>query len=1035
MKNLAKIVVALCFFVAQLNAQATLKLEMTKAPCKSDGIIKATVAGIPNPESLTWIWYYNGTTSTRNNIASGIDSIIDFGGGSVYLSVFASPATSFSQTFFTALPFTIDVNTTIEVCPKPSSAEVKISGGTAPFTYVWKRIDNGSQQLVGTTNPINLPNGQYLVKVTDANGCYVDNDAAKQDTNIVYIEAPAGFTCDLDIQPANCTNGSAKVVNLVGGKAPFSYLWSNGATSSSIQNLTAGNYPLTITDANGCSLIPQEVYVRQFKTINVQTNATPSNCNNADGSILAFAAGGTNPYTYKWSNSATTQQINNLSQGSYNVEVVDAEGCRGQGYAYLNNISPVVASFQSVKPSSCTQATGEAILNISGGKGPYTVVWATNPVQTGNKLSGVLSGNYAFVVKDANSCQRHGSVFIGTEFPIYGNLIATDAVCKSSTGSIAAVVSGGVPPFSYQWNTGATTPKIDNLSASFYAVTVTDAKNCVIIKSAHVNESSPLSIALSSTPSSCIFSADGSISSTVLGGTAPYTYQWSNGKTSSSISGLSEGGYNLYVTDANGCASSRYTKLDYDPKGDNCYCTIQGYVYHDVNNNCIQDAGEPGVENIQIHCQGRGYVFTDEKGYYSFKVPSGNYTISETINSIYPLAACQNNNNIVSVVAASGCKSTVNFANKINPLHDTHVSLWSDNYAIPGFEHTQNLVITNAGTIKENDIIASYVTDNQIGVPAFIPNAVFTVGQPGYYSANAIADLAPGKSEVFRIKYTVPVTTPLNTELYYKDTCTHLAPMANWLNDYSPWNNVNQLRETVVGSYDPNFIQVSPKGLKEEGYISKNDSTLEYMVHFQNYGNYFAQNVVVKCQLDPNLRWTTVQPIYSTNPSTVTISETGLLTYTFKNINLYPKTWNEELSKGFFTFSVKAKPGLVPLTKIQNLADIYFDYNEPVRTNTALNTIEKLSSATPVEKEHLVKRIYPNPASDLLNLELDSQVEGAVSIQVTDIFGRLVHIEKFAAGNQLLSVDTSPLSSGMYLFTIAKEGQKGETHKVSIINE
>lgn len=1024
-------------FLVSLKSQS-ISFTIVKAPCKGDGILKATVQGV-NTFPNKWYWYYNGKGVTHNYISGMIsDSIIDYSGGQVYVSFDTSiGGTSFYGNFNSDLPFKLLFNKKIENCPKPSSVEITTIGGTPPFSYEWFKNDNNVLTKVGTTNPINLSNGHFEVIVTDANGCTVDNIKSKQDSSYIYINAPSGFSYNVETTMANCTNGSATVKDLVGGKQPFTYQWSNGANSNSIQNLIAGNYPITVTDANGCSEVKYEVIIRQSKQISVQSTITPSNCKEADGAIIAFPSGGNAPYTYKWNNGETTQSIKNLVAGNYYVQATDKDGCFGENYAYLNTLTPVQVSIINTKQSSCTSPTGSATLSISGGKTPYNIEWKTSPKQTGTTLSNMSPGSYAFVVTDANNCERTGTVVIYPESNIYLDASISDAVCKSATGSIFTNISGAALPITYNWSNGKNTSSINNLASGQYLVTITDAKGCIVKKTLTVKESSPITVGFSNVPSSCIYAKDGAITANIFGGTAPYTYNWNNGKNTASISGLNAGYYQLFLTDANGCTSNTYTDLKYDINGNSCYCTIEGTVFHDLNENCNKDSGENGIQNIQIHCKGFGYTYTDENGHYSFKVPDGTYEISEAINSLYPLSNCQNNKNILQVTAAAGCTRVVNFGNIINPIHDTHIALWSDNLPIPGFGHTQNLVITNAGTVKENDIVSAYFTDNQIGVPTFSPNGLFSLQQTGYYTSNAIADLEPGKSQVFKVNYTVPTNIPLSTELYFKDSTAYVAPMTNWLNDNSPWNNVNQLRENVVGSFDPNFIQVSPKGLTDNGYISKNDSTLEYMVHFQNYGNYFAQNVVVKCQLNPNLEWTTLKPIFSSNPSTISLSETGLLTYTFNNIRLMPKSWNEELSKGFFTFTAKVKAGLAPLTKIENLADIYFDYNAPISTNTALNTIEKLSQNEDSVDNEWIQKVYPNPTATEINVQLKKSIIGKVDLNLFDIYGRKItnkSIENYNA-NTAITLDVSNYASGLYFINIAANGSTSETYKVSIIKE
>lgn len=1024
------------FVFLQLSAQ-TLTLTLTKNPCKNDGEVVASIQGVGNTTGSTWYWYYSGKSISKTNISNGTDTIKDFGGGWITVSVVGIPGTQLYKSLEIPFPFDVSYKATYRDCPLLSTVELNMAGGQSPYSVEWFKVESNVLTAVGTKNPIDLPNGLFTYKVTDGKGCIVGGDDRQKDSSFIYIYTNPGFTFEVETKEANCLDGSAKVVNIKGGKVPYSYQWSNGANSSEIKNLMKGYFQVTVTDANGCFDTEQEIQINQSKIIKVQSTSTPATCDEKNGAITLFPTGGKTPYSFKWNTGATTQNLTNIAEGTYIVNVTDADGCISDAYyTSVTNISPVQVTISNLKASSCTSPTGEATLKITGGTAPYTIEWQIFPTQTGTKLSNVPPGTYGFLVKDAKGCKRTGSVVIQPESVIYVSLNSTDAICGSTFGGANAFISGGVPPISILWSNGSTSPNINNLQAGLYSVTISDAKNCSIIKSAAVRELPPFNIALSNTAASCIYSADGSIQATITGGTAPYTYYWSNGAITPSANGLKTGHYTLFVKDDKGCQGSKYTFLEYDTKGTSCYCTIEGTVYHDINQNCNRDAGENGIENIQIHCKGIGYTYTDATGHYSFKVPSGTYELSETVNNFYPLSNCQNNKNTVTVIASSGCSQIINFGNMVNPLHDTRISLWPDNLPIPGFQHTQNLVVTNAGTITENDILINYFTDGQIGIPLFSGTSILSPIQAGIYSNNNPITLSPGKSEVFKVNYTVPTDVPLSTELYFTDSTSYTSPISNWLNDYSPWDNVNQRRETVVGSFDPNFIEVSPQGLTDEGFITKKDTTLEYMVHFQNYGNYYAQNVVVRCELNKNLIINSLKPIYGSAPYSVTLSENGELSYFFKNINLMPKSWNEELSKGFFTFSIKTKKGLLPLTKILQKADIYFDYNTPVSTNQAINTIEKTSDID-LKPNDLIEKIYPNPTDNHVYIQLENVDKKELTIIFYDILGRVVHRStQQSNGQKTLMIDLNDFKTGIYFVGILSDEKPiGKAQKLTVINE
>lgn len=1026
MKKISLIFLLLCSLFFESNSQS-LTFTLLKPPCKQDGIL---VVNLPVSDTAKLTWYYNAKTIEKSGIVNK-DTISDYAGGPV--SVFMKTNQGFSTYggYKSDLPFTYNILQTLDTCPKPSLLEVTTLGGTAPFTYQWYREDNGIKTLVGNTNPVGVGNGTYSVVVTDANGCMVGSNLAGTQPNLVYVKSPVSFTYDLITTPANCTNGSIVIENIAGGKQPFSFQWSNGATSQSLTNLMSGNFQMTITDADGCYDVEYEAYVPQAYDIPVNITSTPPTCSNNDGSAIAFVSGGKAPYTYNWSNGASTQQIDQLVSGSYLLNVTDADGCFGSGYAFLAPISPVIVSIEYNKASSCSQPTGSAKISVSGGTPPYTISWNTFPQQSGALLQNVPSGVYNFTVHDDAGCIRTGNVMIAPESVLSAGLSVSGADCNASNGSISLSVTGGTAPYTYLWNTGTTTSDVTAVPAGTYIVTVTDAKACKLVKAAHVNKQTPLSAGLSTVPASCIFEADGSASVNVFNGTAPYTYNWNNGASTNVITNLKEGKYYVFIEDANGCQLYKELTVSYNSANDDCYCIIEGTVFEDANTDCARDKTEKGIKNIQVYCSGIGYTYTDSTGKYSFKVPSGTYTITENGNDYYPLAPCQPKQYTATAVAADACRITFDFANVKNVIHDVRIKLWNANIPVPGFKYAQNLVLSNDGTLDESVVVAAYKNDNQVGVPIITPG-IFDNPAAGYFTNNTSISLKPGESQNFSLDYSVPTNIPLQTELYFTDSTSYEAPMSNWLNDFTPWNNVHQLRTTVVGSFDPNFIEVSPQGLTDKGYISLQDTVLEYMVHFQNTGNYFANKVKVDVILDPNLDWPSLAPGHSSFPAEILLSESGVLTYTFDNIHLYPESWNKALSKGFFIFSVRQKPDLTKGDEIKNYADIYFDYNAAVQTNSTLNTIDYRLNTESHTSNEMVKSIYPNPSNGTVFVQLNDVARSPVSVRVVDFCGRIVALRDFDQGTSILRLDTHHLQSGIY-FVEVTSGQAAKSIKKLIL--
>lgn len=258
--------------------------------------------------------------------------------------------------------------------------------------------------------------------------------------------------------------------------------------------------------------------------------------------------------------------------------------------------------------------------------------------------------------------------------------------------------------------------------------------------------------------------------------------------------------------------------------------------------------------------------------------------------------------------------------------------------------------------------------------------------------------------------------------------------MSSWTSDYTPWNNVNYLNTTVVSSYDPNFKEVNPKGTGPQGYISTRDSVMEYMVHFQNTGTYYAEKVVVIDTLDPNLDWTTLHPVYMSHNGVVTMNENGVATFTFNGIHLPAQSMNSINSNGMFTYTIKQRPSLSVGTQIRNKASIYFDYNAPIVTNSTLNTIGSTVGIANTASNAASFGLYPNPADKTCFAVINSDVFGAATIQVSDISGKVLvnNTVTLSIGKQSVPVDVSSLAPGMYLVTLHNMG-KTETQKLVIM--
>ncbi|GAA4461947.1 hypothetical protein GCM10023093_07590 [Nemorincola caseinilytica] len=1039
MKRLLSLFLLVAAAVPSFSQTATFSLPVT--PCNNDGVLTAIFTGLTPPLTVQWTTMgTTGTTITHSGVMGMTDGLTGYSGGPVYITAY--DGTSMASNYYPGTPpLTYTLTSTPNICPALGSVSGTASGGTAPYTFQWYDRSTGSVVASGAT--ASLPEGDYGVIVTDAAGCtfgsrYISDTGG----SIGYV----GYTATVTATPANCTDGTATVV-AVGASAvpPLSYLWNTGATTPGITGLTTGSYQVEITDALGCRATTDygsimsiydslNVFVPQTTVISVPSTITPATCTSSDGAIATFPSGGTAPYTYSWSNGATTGSQTGLTAGFYYLTVTDANGCIGTSGMSVTAATPILITASS-SPSLCTSSTGNASIIITGGTAPYSTTWYTTPVQTSPTATLLPPGTYGFQVTDAVGCVTTGAVTVAPINIITGAFTSTSPLCALSNGTINVTPAGGAAPYTYLWSTGATTATLGSVPQGSYSVRITDNMGCKKNLSYYLPSYSPVGVGLSTTDATCIFNNDGSIIATPFGGTAPYSYGWSTGGTAATITGVGTGHYSIHVTDASGCTASNHAFLNYDHTNTSCYCTIEGTIYNDANANCTQDAGENGINHIQVHCTGIGYTYTDAAGHYSFIVPSGSYTVTETVQSYYPLSPCQTNGIPVLVAASTACVHTINFANAAVPVHNLRISTSSLVPPVPGNVYKQRVVVVNEGTVTEDSIQSSYRHFGQLLLPTFTPSSVYApvTGVPYNYMSPALGfpSLAPGTSQDFVLNYNVPTTIPLGTVVNFRDSVGWNSPVSTWLADNTPANNVAQHAAIVVASYDPNYKEVTPRGTGANGIIYANDTVLEYTVHFQNLGTWYAQDVVVLDTLDSDVDWTTLHPVYESAPCKISLYTAGtqkVAKFTFNNINLPPQMFDDLRSNGMFTYTVRVNPGIAVGTQIRNRASIYFDYNEPVITNWTLNTLGSTGGPSVVNNTPQATAntltVYPNPAGDVFHVVVNTEKGGATTMIITDVTGKtmLNKTVTLAPGTQAIATDIRNFSAGIYFVNVHVDG-------------
>lgn len=421
-------------------------------------------------------------------------------------------------------------------------------GGFAPYTYA----TNG--RLLDTTYIDGLAAGTYYLTLSDATGC--------QAVDSIRLESPDSLALSTILSDYNGYNlscyqsGDGEIITTaLGGTGDLSFLWDNGSEQARQTQLAAGEYALSITDANGCRL-QADYQLTEPDSIRYQLSTEQPLClNGSNGRIEISLAGGVMPYSDGVDTFNTAFVLDQLTQGAYVLNISDANACLALQDTI--ELAEIVSTFElEQNPVQCFGgANGEASIQAISGFAPYRYLWS-NGVTTANNPS-LVAGTYQLEVQDANNCVYAYEAII-TEPPLLAVALVDEAVrCfGESNGAIQSLASGGVPPYNYQWSNDSINETITALPAGNYQLTLTDANACRTTASISVTQPQALIATLQGTDITCFGGDDGSIIAEVNGGTSPYGYTWRAETGTDTLQRLAAGNYQLTVNDDNQCTTA-----------------------------------------------------------------------------------------------------------------------------------------------------------------------------------------------------------------------------------------------------------------------------------------------------------------------------------------------------------------------------------------------------------------------------------------------------------------------------------------------
>ena len=475
------------------------------------------------------------------------------------------------------------------------------AGGTGMSAFVWSD---------GQTGPVatGLSAGAYSVTATDQNGCTAV--ATTQINTYPPLQAVLSSTA------ATChgqATGALSVVPSGGTGAGYAYQWNDpdAQTAPVANNLAAGSYQVTISDANGCSLVQTGTVAQPDPLLLILTGVNPA-CNaGVNGAVSATAQGGVGGYAFVWDNNQSGPTITGLGAGIYAATLSDANGCTTtQSYTLLEPDSLSVSA-SGVDIACHAQSSGSISLNATGGSGGYQVQWSgpNGYAASGAQIAGLAAGTYNATVSDAQGCTAlYTLVLAQPSAPLSLSLPNPAAtICHGASDGVAAVsASGGTPPYSYAWSAnGQTTPAIANLAPGAYAVTMSDAQGCTAQAATLIEEKGAINAEITLVPPRCHNGDDGrAIVSAAFYGSNPaplsgFVFAWSTipAQTSATATELrAESQYTVTLTDAQGCTGVQTIAIGNTPPMSAAIVKLSDVRCHGDASGSAQAFGAGGLE-------------------------------------------------------------------------------------------------------------------------------------------------------------------------------------------------------------------------------------------------------------------------------------------------------------------------------------------------------------------------------------------------------------------------------------------------------
>jgi len=582
------------------------------------------------PYQVSWTGPTSGNPAGNEiSVANGTYQITSASAGSYTVTITDATGCFYSFPVSVTQPASLTASSTMTpvLCNGGTTGSITgtATGGTAPYNMSWAGPINGNPtgneiSIDGGSYSVNnAPQGSYTITITDANGCLASSN--------IQVNQPPPLVASAVNSSALC-NGSSDgsiTVTASDGTSPYNVSWTGAITGDpvgteisvsnggyQITSVIAGNYTITVTDANGCTTQTTST-VTQPIAISASATNTAALCNgSADGTIIVTSNDGTPIYNVSWTgpvsgdpagNEITTSggnyTITGVSSGTYIITVTDANGCTTITTSTITEPTSVTALATNLAVLCNGGTTGSVTGLASGGTAPYDMSWS-GP-NTGNPagdeintdggsytVNGAPAGTYTITITDGNGCVATTTTQIIEPAVLTASVLNTAVLCNAgSSGTVQGSANGGSAPYNMSWtgpNTG--NPAGDEINvdggsytvngapAGSYTITMTDGNGCTATATTTVIEPAILQVNSAPVPPLCNGVFNGSMNVTATGGTAPYDVSWSGPNSDNpigteiiadggtyTITGVGAGTYTITLTDGNGCVTTTTTTL------------------------------------------------------------------------------------------------------------------------------------------------------------------------------------------------------------------------------------------------------------------------------------------------------------------------------------------------------------------------------------------------------------------------------------------------------------------------------------------